>query len=152
MAQAGVKNPAYTHGHTAGKFSPEYHTWSSMWQRCTNPKRPAYKHYGGRGVKIDPRWKSFEKFSQDMGPRPAGTSLDRIDNDGMYCKQNCRWATRTQQARNSSQAVWVTLRGESRRLVEWCEVLKISINTVRARVKYQGMSYRQALTKPTKLT
>ena len=150
MSQGGTKNPAYTHGHTTGKFSPEYHTWSGMWQRCTNPNRKAYKYYGGRGITIDPRWKSFEKFLQDMGPRPPGTSLDRIDNDSMYCKQNCRWATTTQQARNSSQSTWVTLEGETLRLVDWCEVLRVSINTVRARVKYQGMTYVEALTKPTK--
>lgn len=148
MTQSGANNPAYVHGHTVGKFSPEYHSWVAMHQRCTNPKRSAYKHYGGRGISVCARWLNFNNFLADMGLRPLGTSLDRINVDGDYEPNNCRWADRVTQARNSKQVVWVEIDGENRRLVDWCEHYKISINTVRDRVKYYDMSYRDALLKP----
>lgn len=77
-----------------------YWVWSAMVQRCTNPKNPGYKNYGGRGIKIDPEWLQFENFFADMGEPPPGMSLDREDNDSVYSKNNCRWADRTTQSRN----------------------------------------------------
>lgn len=142
-------NPAYRHGHAGrGNFSPEYHSWACMIQRCTNRKNSQWKHYGGKGVKVCDRWRNFDNFFADMGSRPPGTSLDRIDVNGDYTPSNCRWADRTTQARNSIQVVWVELGGVRKRLVEWCEELNISINTVRDRVKYKGMDYATALTTP----
>lgn len=71
-----------------------------MVQRCTNENNIGYKNYGGRGITICARWLSFKNFMEDMGKKPAGWTLDRKNNDGPYCKKNCRWATRKQQAQN----------------------------------------------------
>lgn len=71
-----------------------------MLQRCTNPRVTGYANYGGRGIRVNPRWETFENFLADMGERPNGLTLDRINNDGNYEPGNCRWATRLQQVHN----------------------------------------------------
>jgi hypothetical protein len=128
-----INNPAYKHGHASReKFSPTYYSWSCMLTRCNNKNRAMWKYYGGKGIVVCEKWQSFLGFLEDMGERPEGTSLDRIDS-------------------NSSNVVWVEIGEVKKRLVEWCEELKISINTVRARVKSQNMTYKEALTKSTKV-
>jgi len=97
---------ATKHGHAKNTIlavggSRTYHSWASMIQRCYNTKLPAYVRYGGRGITVCESWReSFQAFLDDMGDRPPGTSIDRIDNDARYCKSNCRWATVKQQLLN----------------------------------------------------
>jgi hypothetical protein len=99
----GEQNPNFRHGHHVnGTPSPTYRSWQAMRQRCLNPNAASYDDYGGRGIKVCKRWlHSFDNFIEDMGLRPAGTSIDRYPNkNGDYKKSNCRWATRSQQSSN----------------------------------------------------
>lgn len=93
-----------THGHTRGRTTtPEFRSWLGMRQRCYYPNHAKYPKYGARGITVCEQWKaSFETFLIDMEPRPAGTTLDRIDNDGNYEPGNCRWATPKEQRANTS--------------------------------------------------
>ena len=97
------KHSQFKHGYRpAGKYIPIYRAWQGMRQRCYDVNCPQYKNYGGRGIYICKRWDKFENFLEDMGPHPGkGYSLDRKNNDGIYCKRNCRWATANEQQRNT---------------------------------------------------
>jgi hypothetical protein len=101
-----------------------------MRQRCQNPNAIHFDRYGGRGIKVCERWEDFETFAKDMGQRPAGATLERIENDGHYCPSNCRWATRQEQARNRSSNRIISFRGRSQTLAAWSEELGLSKNTV----------------------
>jgi hypothetical protein len=82
------------------RLTPTYQAWANMLQRCTNPMAAGYQNYGGRGITVCARWFDFVNFYLDMGERPEGLTLDRINNDGDYKPSNCRWATRSEQQMN----------------------------------------------------
>jgi len=88
------------HGHTRNGKTPEYRSWKSMWWRTRTKSGRTYRDYGSRGITVCDRWRDFENFLSDMGPRPAGKTIDRINNDGNYEPGNCRWATNRQQREN----------------------------------------------------
>lgn len=126
-----------THGMTD---SAEFRTWSGMKSRCSNPNGKYWAMYGGRGIAVCDRWlESFENFYADMGPRPAGTTLDRIDNDKGYSPDNCRWATRKDQQNNRRANVIVTLDGVSKTLAQWAEYYGVPYPVVKDR-RSKGVS------------
>lgn len=89
------------HGHARkGAKSPTYSSWSNMKKRCHNPNHIYYTNYGGRGISVCEEWHYFADFLEDMGIRPAGSTLDRVDNNGNYTKENCKWSTPKEQANN----------------------------------------------------
>lgn len=125
-----------------------YKVWASMRERCSNPKQKNYAAYGGRGIKVDPRWERFEQFVADMGERPKGHSLDRIDNDGDYSPENCRWTTQKEQVLNSSRPRWITVKGVTKHLSEWARDLKVPPATITNRINAYGWSEEEACTTP----
>jgi hypothetical protein len=129
------------------RVDPLYSRWRKMIARTTNPNDPRYADYGGRGITVCDRWKSFDGFVEDMGPTfsPALT-LDRIDNDRGYEPGNCRWATVIEQARNKRSSHLVAFRGHTKTIAEWSELLGLNYDTVRGRLTKQGWSAERALT------
>ena len=127
------QNPfiSITHGRYKSRI---YKAWTAMKQRCNNPKSTNYPNYGGRGIKICEQWSKFENFLADMGERPEGMSIERIDNSLGYFPENCCWATRKEQNRNSRHNHLVTYQGETKCLVEWAEDLEIKYDVLRYRL------------------
>lgn len=136
------------HGHRpAGNSSPEYNTWRKMKYRCLDPKCQAYARYGGSGITICDRWMVFENFLEDMGPRPDGCTLDRVDSTKGYGKDNCRWATWTQQNRNKRSSRIIEYKGISRCISEWAELTGLTHNAISYRIR-KGWPLEKVFTHP----
>lgn len=118
-----------------------------MRRRCRDPKNTNYRNYGARGIKVCERWDSFWDFVSDMGIRPDGMTVDRINNNGDYEPSNCRWASRLVQRRNQRFLKIITIDGESGILVDWCKKLGIKFGVVRTRL-YKGWDIEEALFTP----
>lgn len=112
-----------------------YTTWKSMNARCSNPHNKNFKHYGLRGIIVCERWLKFENFYKDMGPRPKGLTIERIDNNKGYNPENCKWATMQEQNRNSRNCQMITYRGQTKCVAEWAEEKGIAVWTLRSRLK-----------------
>lgn len=139
------------HGHAGAKATRTYFSWKSMKQRCNNPKTPKFNNYGGRGITVCARWNVFENFLADMGPRPDAHTLERIDSDGNYDPTNCRWATKREQSRNTSQNVWIEVGAERLCLEDWAIRLGVNPATIRSRLAHGWDSVR-AVTEPPRAT
>jgi len=133
-----------THGM---KNTPEYYCWKDMKARCGTPSHPQFGNYGARGIKVCDRWEaSFETFLNDMGMKPfPEASLDRIDNEGDYCPENCRWATREQQHNNKRTNRYVAHNGETLTVAQWAKRLGIPSNTIHSRLD-RGWPVEHAMT------
>jgi hypothetical protein len=137
-----------THG-VSDRSIPEYRVWAAIKERCGNPNNRSYQDYGARGIKMCERWNDFAAFLEDMERKPTEQhTIDRIDNDGNYEPGNCRWATRTQQARNKSTTKMLVFNGEERPMVEWAEMYGIEYKTLFNRIEYGKWSVERALTTP----
>lgn len=136
----------YKHGCAIhGNYTSEFNAWMRMRNRIVNPNNNRYHRYGGRGIKVCERWASFEMFLADMGPRPSPKhSIDRIDNNGDYCPENCKWSTNKEQNRNKSTNRVITFEGKTLTAAEWAEVTGIKGATIRARIR-NGWSAEKAL-------
>jgi hypothetical protein len=119
--------------------------WDLMKQRCNNPDNPSYKNYGGRGIRIE--WNSFEEFYNDMsgGYEPKRLQLDRINNDGNYAKDNCRWATRSQQINNTRRCRFFYFNGERMTLAQICKITGVSRDAINYRTKVLGLNIEEAI-------
>jgi hypothetical protein len=126
-------------------YSREFASWQAMKTRCCNSRDKNFLRYGAKGITVCDRWKIFENFYADMGPRPEGRTLDRIDNTGNYEPSNCRWATLTEQQRNRAVTVKLTLDGQTLTLMEWSEKLSMEPYLIRSRLS-NGWSVERALT------
>ena len=124
----------------------EYRIWVQMRNRCRNPRQTNYADYGGRGIVVSPAWNDFHRFYADMGPRPTPRhEVDRIDNDGPYSPTNCRWATRSEQMRNTRVTRSLTYAGRTASISTWAEEYGINRGTLLQRL-LRGWPLGRALT------
>lgn len=145
------KDHAVRPAHHGLSYSKIYQVWNSMKQRCYDPKDVQFKDYGGRGITVCERWlNSVTDFFADMGEPPSGKSIDRINNNGNYEPNNCRWATHKEQQRNRRNNVVVTVSGKTGCLVELAEHFNIPINTVIQRKRILGWSWEDSFLRPIK--
>lgn len=150
-----IKNPNAPISKTHGKSgTPEYYIWNQMKQRCKNTNMPNYKYYGGRGITFCKEWEKFEAFYQDMGNRPSKLySLERINVDGNYCKENCKWATWEEQAKNKRKIYRGPLylhNGEERTLKNWADIYGLSKSIIRQRLNKLEWTLEKALNTPAR--
>lgn len=143
-----IKKRFITHKMSCSK---PWFCWAHIKQRCLNKKDKFYKNYGGRGIKICKKWLDFEGFWEDMKDGyKDNLTLDRIDNDGNYCKKNCRWITHKQQQRNKTNNNFITVNGKTKTVSEWEEKMGFSRNTIYSRINLCGWSEEKAVTTPLK--
>jgi hypothetical protein len=142
--------PPKVHGKHLLGGTKEYKVWNSMVQRCTIPSHHAFALYGGRGINVCDRWlgdDGFVNFLDDMGPKADGLSLDRVDNEKGYDKNNCRWTSTKTQNNNRSNNVRLTANGKTMTMAEWSAEMGFAKNTISERLK-RGWSVERAINEP----
>ena len=128
--------------------TPTHNSWRAMKERCDNRSNKKYADYGGREIGYSDEWKLFEVFLNDMGLRPEGTELDRIDVNKNYCRANCRWITHQQNCQNRRNGLRFTYNGTTLSIVEWAVVFNLPEGTLRQRLAKCGWPIEKALTTP----
>ena len=136
-----IGNIRRTHGLSG---TPTYNVWQHMHRRCRDQ---ADKYYGGRGIKVCERWSTFEAFFSDMGEKPDGLSIERIDVNGHYTPENCRWATHPEQCSNRRSNFLLTMNGRTQHITAWAREIGIGAATLRERIA-RGWTIEEALTSP----
>ena len=132
---------------TWGKTST-WESWSKMRHRCNDSRYRFYERYGGRGITVCERWQeSFVNFLNDMGERPTGTTIDRIDFNGNYEPLNCRWSTQKEQMRNTSKTRWIQYKGDRKPMSQWAEELGLNPKVISQRLS-RGWTINDALETP----
>ena len=127
------------------KYTGIYGSWYAMKQRCKNPNNLAFKNYGGRGISYPSKWESFVGFQEDMGVNyRKGLTIDRIDTNKNYSKENCRWATRQEQNRNKRKHIRINYQGKKITLAEYADLVGIRFGTLRSRY-YRGMPRKKIM-------
>jgi len=150
LASESKKSVNTIHGHDRkGIVEKTYKIWTSMRQRCRNPNDTSYHGYGGRGINVCDRWDSYANFINDMGPRPVGTSIDRINNDGDYEPSNCRWATKSEQSNNKRTSRFIEIDGIKMTMSEWELKMGLNVGMVSRRIK-SGWPPEMAVLTPIK--
>jgi len=116
--------------------TPTYYSWSNMKTRCYNPNRASFVYYGARGITVCNRWLTFKNFYEDMGEKPEGTTIERINNDKGYSPENCKWASPKEQGRNTRHTKRITYGEKTQCIAAWAEELGINRYTLYTRLKY----------------
>lgn len=132
------------HGSYVAGVSRTYKSWQEMRARCNNKRSISYPNYGGRGISICARWSEFENFLADMGERPEGKSLDRIENNGNYEPNNCRWATSKEQNNKRRQCRYIEYLGRIQTIAQWCDELGLNYPRTYNRIVVQQLLPEQA--------
>ena len=136
----------FKHGKTGTRA---FTTWDAMWARCINPRSVSYGNYGGRGIRVCDRWRIFSNFYADMGDKPGGTYIERIDNNGNYEPSNCRWATAKEQHSNKRTNRWIAFNGITLTLDQWAGKTGIRATTIHKRLN-RGWPLETALTEASR--
>jgi len=129
---------------------PTYRSWECMKSRCRNMNDPSYESYGGRGISYSPEWEDFNVFLSDMGERQRGTSLDRLDVNSNYSKDNCKWSTPKDQARNKRSNKHIQYNGEKMILIELSELTGVPYQRLHERIFRRGWTVEDAVEKPAR--
>lgn len=129
-----------------------YGTWGHMKSRCYNPNSPDFPLYGGRGISVSKEWQSYEQFYIDMFPvYQKGLTLDRVDNNKGYSKENCRWATPKEQANNTRKNRIIEYRGITKTMIQWAEYLGIKYKTLSQRINAYNWPIEKCFNQPIQL-
>jgi hypothetical protein len=138
-----------THGHTkGGKHSKTYESWAGIISRCKNKNKKAYKNYGARGITVCKRWEVFENFYADMGDKPDGMTIERVDNDKGYDLGNCKWATRYDQANNTRRNRFIEHNGETKTISQWAREKNLYPQTLYNRINILKWPHGKAIDTP----
>jgi len=141
VLQPGANRRSFKHGYSHTRI---YKCWEDIKKRCLNPHSSLYKYYGGRGITVCERWFQFANFLADMGECPPGLTIERKDNDGPYCKDNCKWATMEEQSKNkrvASHVKLVTCWGETKTVADWARDSRIIAHGLALQTLYSRLAH-----------